>query len=148
MWRDFNTRFEQILENLTRHKNLVAEQAHLLSMELSQRDSGKIHDLFRQYMIDRDQRLRDTNHMEGLEKNKNYLAIISWLSTVDGGSIKDHEAACDRRSQSGVSGDWILKHEKVQNWRENDPPTSSILWLTGKPGAGNVRPVTTHGHIC
>lgn len=148
MWRDFNTRFEQILENLTRHKNLVAEQAHLLSMELSQRNSGKIHELFRQYMIDRDQRLRDADHMEDLERNKNHLAIIAWLSTVDGGSIKDHETACNTRSQSSVSGEWILKHEKVQDWRENDPPTSSILWLNGKPGAGIVRPVTTDKCIC
>lgn len=147
MWRDFNTRFEQILQNMGRHKDLVAEQAQLLSMELSQRDSGKIHELFRQYMIDREQRLRDTNSKEALERKEKHLSIIAWLSTVDGGSVKDHETACDRRLQSGVSGDWVLKHEKVQNWRETDPPSSSILWLNGKPGAGRWKYAACHGKL-
>lgn len=105
-------------------------------MGQNQQDSERLSAHIRQYMSDRGQRACDANHKEVIETQKKHLAVIEWLSTSGGGAIKDHENACSTRAESKVSGSWILKHEKVRNWRETDPPTSSILWLHGKPGAG------------
>jgi hypothetical protein len=75
--------------------------------------------------------------LEETESEKKYIAVMEWIS---GANTKlDHESFRDIRHEYPGSGDWILKHEKIQNWKEADTPVSSILWLNGIPGAGMRR---------
>jgi hypothetical protein len=63
-----------------------------------------------------------------------YKEVLEWVSGAEVGN--DHESACEVRSEYPDSGRWILKNNKLQNWRDDDPPNSSLLWLNGIPGAG------------
>lgn len=191
MWRDFKTRFDQILKSLERHKVMIREQAEILSIhrsqqdsrtlesvsQLQQRDSTTLHDLarqhqqdstvlgdlaqqhqrvsdrikeasqrqehdsarlgelVRQYMSDRARTIDEARHQATVEQQNKHNALIEWFS-MPPGSSSDHQRFCETRSDSGITGSWILKNEKLRNWTEEDPPSSSILWVNGKPGAG------------
>jgi hypothetical protein len=73
------------------------------------------------------------------EKDRKYLAILDWFSAAQS-TTADHESFREIRTPYAGSGRWILKHEKIQNWREMDTPVSSILWVNGIPGAGMPPP--------
>jgi hypothetical protein len=83
-------------------------------------------------------RLKFIDHLEKLEEDQSqrkYTEVMEWISGAKT-TIGDHDSFCDTRLEYPGSGDWILKNEKVQNWKEADTPVSSILWLNGIPGAG------------
>jgi hypothetical protein len=105
-------------------------------VDIQKDDSERLHELVRQYMEDRERTLNEAKHQATVERDKKHTDLIEWFSTPPG-SFSDQDELLKVRSMSGVHGGWILKDEKVQNWRETDPPSSSLLWLNGKPGAGN-----------
>jgi hypothetical protein len=120
---------------------LIREQADLLHIQQSQSDSQTLLLHIQQYELDRaEQRLRQERQAEA-ELHEKYLKVSGWFSASP-------STAEDQRVFSGVrskgSGDWILKDAKVSNWIEPETPISSILWLNGKPGAGNFKGFNTH----
>jgi hypothetical protein len=122
VWKDFKTRFQNILDRLRRHREVIESQANLLH--------------FQQYQLDRAKMLEDLRRSENERRQKNYKEALEWISGAD--THLDHESACAARSEYPGSGRWILKHSKQQNWKEADEPVSSILWLNGIPGAGKL----------
>jgi hypothetical protein len=88
-----------------------------------------------QYEQDRSERIILLNRQEKVEEDRKYLAVLEWLSGANS-TVLDHYTFRGRRTEYAGSGDWILKHEKVQNWMEPDTPESSVLWINGIPGAG------------
>ena len=122
VWKDFKTRFQNILDRLRRHREVIESQANLLH--------------FQQYQLDRAKRLEDLHRSENERRQKNYKEALEWISGAD--TNLDHESACAARSEYPGSGRWILKHSKLQNWKEANEPVSSILWLNGIPGAGKL----------
>ena len=80
--------------------------------------------------------LEDLRRSEDERRQKNYKEALEWISGAD--TNLDHESACTARREYPGSGRWILKHSKLQNWKEADAPVSSILWLNGIPGAGKL----------
>jgi hypothetical protein len=120
MWKDFKNRFQHILDRLRDHRALIESQATLLH--------------FQQYQADRIRLLDDLDRSEKGELHKKYREVLEWVS--GGKTIVDHESACEARSEYPDSGRWILKNNKLQNWRHADTPISSLLWLNGIPGAG------------
>ncbi|KAI9858937.1 MAG: hypothetical protein M1813_007239 [Trichoglossum hirsutum] len=135
-WKDFGTRFKHILDSLRRHKELIQSQAHLLYFQQYQQDSQAALLHIQQYEQNRLQVLDKLGTLEETESEKKYIAVMEWIS---GANTKlDHESFRDIRHEYPGSGDWILKHEKIQNWKEADTPVSSILWLNGIPGAGKT----------
>lgn len=136
MWKDFGTRFKQILDSLSRHKQLIREQAELLHMQQSQSDSQKLLDHIQLYELERgEQRLRQ-EQQEKADLHEKYLKVSEWFSASPSTS-EDQRVFGGTRIKG--SGDWILKDAKVQNWIEPETPISSMLWLNGIPGAGNVK---------
>lgn len=135
LWKDFGSRFKQILENLGRHKQLIVEQAALLHFQQYRENSQKTLIHIQQYERHRSEDLKRLEAREEDERRNKYLAISAWFSAAQT-TIQDHETFCEIRSQNVGSGDWILREEKVQNWIELDPPVCSILWLYGISGAG------------
>ncbi|TID18364.1 C2H2 and C2HC zinc finger [Venturia nashicola] len=175
MWRDFKTRFDQILTSLERHKVMIREQAEILSIQrsqqdrqtlsnisqlqqqdstvlrnfaqLQQHDTTVLRDLAQQHQQDSD-KIQEAFQLQKYDSNRlgelvrQYMsdrskqkALIEWFS-MPPGSVSDHKRFCETRSESRITGRWILENEKIRNWTEEDPPSSSMLWLSGKPGAG------------
>lgn len=139
VWKDFETQFKGILHDLTLHRQLIAEQAQILHFEQSWNSSQKVLAHIQQYEQDRLARLERLRKQENDEKYHKQLAVLNWFSAAQ--TASDHENFCRTRNSYVGSGDWILKHEKIQNWKEMDPPISSILWLNGIPGAGMLLPL-------
>ena len=141
MWKDFGSQFEHILDGLRRHKQLIDSQASLLHYQQCQHDNQATLFLIQKYQEDRSKVFDQLKKQQEEESLKKYLEVIDWIAAAE--TIKlDHESFCSIRSEYRGSGEWILKHEKVQNWKEADTPVSSILWLNGIPGAGmDIAPV-------
>ncbi|KAF2096252.1 C2H2 domain-containing protein [Rhizodiscina lignyota] len=74
---------------------------------------------------------------EEAEANQSYVVVIDWFAGASS-NVEDHEAHRSIRKASKASGNWILRHPKIENWRESDIPVSSLLWLKGIPGAGKT----------
>jgi hypothetical protein len=129
VWKDFKTRFQNILDRLRRHREVIGSQANLLH--------------FQQYQLDRTKMLEGLRRSENERRQKNYKEALEWISGAD--TNLDHESACAARSEYPGSGRWILKHSKLQNWKEAGEPVSSILWLNGIPGAGGLRKISNRG---
>jgi hypothetical protein len=134
-WKDFGTRFKQILDSLGRHKQLIVEQAALIHFQQYQDDSQKALLYIQQYEQDRSGRIMLLKTQEEAEMNRKYLGVLEWFSAAQS-TVQDHQTFRDIRSKYAGSGDWILKDEKVQNWMGLDIPVTSVLWLNGIPGAG------------
>ena len=136
MWKNFETRFRNILDSLNRHRQLIANQAAAIHYQQYQVDNQAVLGHIQQYEQDRKRNIEDRERQEESEMHKKYLEVLQWFSAVDT-TKSDQEVFTRTRQEYPGSGDWILKNEKIRNWLEDDTPTSSILWLNGKPGAGN-----------
>lgn len=130
MWSDFRSRFEHILSRLRRHRELIERQAALQNSQEIQRNVER-------YQQDRDTFVKFFEKQERAESEKTFFGVLKWISGVQ--TSLDHEAFCSERVED--TGRWILKHEKVENWKEAETPENSILWLNGIPGAGTISPL-------
>jgi len=122
VWKDFQTRFKRLLEGLGRHRDFIQSQADLLH--------------YHQYKVDRTRYLEDIDRQEQQEQKEKYSAVLKWLSGAN--TSLDHADACSARQEYPGTGRWILKTEKLQNWREAQFPIYSSLWINGIPGAGKT----------
>jgi hypothetical protein len=114
---------------------LIVEQAELLHYEQSQNDSQTVLAHIQKYEQDRSKKLELLKNQEEDDRNKKYFAVLTWFCAAQS-TVSDHDNFRVARNPCSGSGGWILKHEKVQNWMEMDPPMSSMLWINGIPGAG------------
>lgn len=140
-WKNFGTQFKGIIERLVRHRNLIQSQAEVAHIEQSQRhfeisqeQSQRSQEHFRRYQADIleiQDRLRKNIEEE---EQKKQLAVIEWLSAAN--SLLDYEVFCSTRSDYPGTGDWILQHNFIRNWKDEQEPESPIVWMNGIPGAG------------
>ena len=126
MWKNFETTFKQILDNLKTHRGLIKEQATLISFQRQEI-------FIEQYKRDVEDRSRSLEKQQEEEQWKKYVEILEWFSASKS-TEADH--AIFQEARSPETGEWILEDEKVQNWLELDVPQSSIIWINGIPGAG------------
>ena len=122
VWKDFNSRFEHILQDLRRHKDLIESQATALH--------------FQQYQVDRQMFFEKLNHLETAERKRNYSEVLQWF--LGANALLDHEDICKVRQEFPNSGAWLLKHPDYSSWKEDSVPRVSTLWLSGIPGAGKT----------
>lgn len=91
-----------------------------------------------QYQQDRAKAIADDQKREEDEARRKHREVLQWFSAAET-TESDQQRYSETRRQYSGTGDWILENEKVKNWREEDTPISSILWMNGKPGAGMSR---------
>lgn len=119
-WKDFNTRFNSILQQLRHHGALLSNQTALLHMQQYQDDRRII-----------------LGQLEKQEKFEHDAKFDKCLERICGAKVlKDQEYLRSVRDEHPGSADWILRCEKVASWKEIDCPPFSIFWLNGIPGAG------------
>ena len=143
MWKDFGTRFHNILERLCYHRDLIASQAALVHFRQYQEDRQST---ITQFEETREKMIDHFEKTEIMERHKVYTLVMEWISGAQ--TQLDHEACCQERAQYPGTGEWILKHDKIKDWREADTPVSSILWLNGIPGAGTDSMILPCGEGC
>ena len=119
------------------HGRLIAEQAAILHSKESRMSSQAVLAHIQQYERDRLTKLERLRKQENDERDRKYLAILEWFSAAQT-TISDHESFCRTRVPYKGTGEWILEHEKIQNWMGQDTPVSSTMWMNGIPGAGRL----------
>ena len=112
-------------------KQLLKEQAEADQHSL---DRMKVREALQQYDSLRDSLLKDIEHRDLREHQRNYADVQSWIAASS--PLYDHEQACAKRKEEYQSGEWLLQKSPVIDWKDSDTPDSSLLWLNGIPGAG------------
>jgi hypothetical protein len=125
LWKSFGNRFDAILTDLARHRDLVDREAVSIDIVEAQATRKQA-----QEELDRQEKRRRATELR---------EVTAWLALKD----QDQEDDLDRiatKCQPGTC-DWILNHSKARPW-VNGEARKSVLWLTGIPGSG--KPISLH----
>lgn len=71
-------------------------------------------------------------------QERQHSQIQTWIASPD--VEYEHLEICQDRQKYPKSGQWILDQEKIQNWLSPDASTNSMLWISGNPGTGTMKP--------
>lgn len=121
MWKNFNTKFDEILKSLSRHKAIV-----------------ECHATFSQYQRYReDIANRKLKLHESIEKDqaKKMMKVKEWLA-VGEQQQNDHASYSEVRKECVTTTRWVLQHEIIKHWMDADVPITPVVWMHGIPGAG------------
>jgi hypothetical protein len=127
-WKDFQESFKPILNDLIRHRELIESTASLEQIQES-----------------RDARLQSQASFAALEQEQIHtktLAVVNWLSAAD--SDADQATFSTARHDIPNTGRWILDVPSVQVWLDASKTSAPVVWLNGKPGAGESRIYSDH----
>ena len=119
-WKDFQESSRPILNDITRHRELIERKTNLLGIQES-----------------RDARLQSQTSFAALEREQNLaktLAVVNWLSAAD--VALDHEDFAGKRQYTPESGSWVLGMPEVKDWLDPANFSVPIFWLSGILGAG------------
>ncbi|KAF1809853.1 hypothetical protein P152DRAFT_493542 [Eremomyces bilateralis CBS 781.70] len=142
-WGNFDTRFQGILVNFQRQKDLVESLARY-TVTSSSVDIYSIMEKLNTYALKRGKLRVELDSKEKEEKDKKYWRVIEWLACLrptEGEDktaqehVADHEFFCNVRKCNPGSGDWIIQNEMMASWMDDETPRYPVLWLNGIPGA-------------
>ncbi len=129
LWKSFNLRFQGILEGLRKHRDLIDAEANVISItEAKSWRSEQIGQINQWRLIQADE--IDKAERERLASQTR--EAVAWLNA---GEEQENRLTKLLRAYNGTSDHWALKEATVLLWigQGRDP---SIVWLNGKPGAG------------
>lgn len=124
-WKNFQESLKPVLNDLIRHRELIESTASLEQVQEA-----------------RDARLQSEAAFAAFELEQNHMkriAVINWLSAAD--ADVDHVAFSAARQAIPDTGRWILEHPNIKTWLDVTESTVSMVWLNGKPGAGESIPL-------
>ncbi len=132
MWKDFQSRFASIIESLRKQRDFVDIEAASIDIVESAESRARL-------QLDIEERQKVST--EALERNEKNERIARLQSSVEWLAVDDivQEIECERMSRRRYDGtcEWIDKLPQMKNWLRNDTKYS-LLWLSGKPGAGMI----------
>ncbi|KAH7170201.1 hypothetical protein EDB81DRAFT_908734 [Dactylonectria macrodidyma] len=110
-WGRFQRRFENILEDLKRHGQLIDTEANA-------------------YNISEEQKMR-----QDLRSWQKRVSPRSWLNLNESDQLIIFSSVSTQGSEYPGTCEWVLQNPKVRSWCQRKPDTA-ILWLQGAPGSG------------
>jgi len=120
-WKTHRTRFDDLVRGISRHRDLIINQANFSRIEASL-DERRI----------RDKQFRD---IAEAESNRKLRELQGWLRAAN--VANDQHELSKLRAEYPGTGRWLLDNPKFKDWFEplcqSIPP---VLWLNGVPGAG------------
>jgi hypothetical protein len=119
LWKDFDSRFNNILERLTRHKNQVTNEAIAIDLVESRQWRAKV-----QEDLENKEKQRTKTHVHD---------TMAWLNVT----AEDQDNILDQLLSKRLAGtcEWIFRSPKMGSWRD-DAHGEPLLWVKGIPGAG------------
>lgn len=130
LWKDFQSRFANIIESLKKQRDFVDMEAASLDIAEARDSRARL-----QYEIERRQK-ESIELLERTEKNERRARVqqsVEWLSIDDTAQETEYERM-SRRRHDGTC-EWIDGTVQLKNWLKTDT-RNPLLWLSGKPGAG------------
>ena len=129
LWKTFDLRFQGILENLRRHRDLIDQEANAMNIAESKawRD-GQLHQI-REWRTQREEEIRTSER----ERHSKYTRdAVAWLNASE-----DQEdilikllKRCDTTSRH-----WAVDDGVIDLWLKSSHECLAV-WLNGKPGSG------------
>ncbi|KAH8738106.1 hypothetical protein BGZ61DRAFT_502084 [Ilyonectria robusta] len=127
-WGRFQRRFDNILDDLKHHGDLIDTESNARNISEAQRMRQDIRTW-------REESRAQVYKFEEEQTARQHEFIASWLNVNE----SDQLAIFDSISAEGVEHpgtcEWILRNSKVRSWCQRKPDTA-ILWLQGTPGSG------------
>jgi hypothetical protein len=87
----------------------------------------------------RDAQLRSEAAFAAFELEQNHMkriAVTNWLSATDADA--DQVSFSAARQDIPGTGRWILEQPEIKTWLDRSQKTVPMIWLNGKPGAGQL----------
>lgn len=127
-WGRFQRRFDNIIEDLGRHGDLIDKGANA-------RNIAEAREMRRDIRLWREENVEKVQAFEKQQSIKQYQSIIAWMNIDETDQLAIFESTmAEGRNYPGTCA-WILKHSKISSWLSKRPE-SPILWLQGTPGSG------------
>ncbi|KAH9885562.1 hypothetical protein F4778DRAFT_774332 [Xylariomycetidae sp. FL2044] len=128
-WGRFQRRFDNILEDMRRHGELVDKEAnanHIL-------ETRQMRQEMREW---REESLASVDQFEKGQGAKQYNAIVSWLRVDDSEQLAIVDSIPGESAEyvAGTCG-WVLQNRTIKSWLESKPDMQ-FVWLQGNPGSG------------
>ncbi|KAF8246952.1 hypothetical protein K440DRAFT_644273 [Wilcoxina mikolae CBS 423.85] len=119
VWRDFESRFGYILDNIRRSQVLIDNEVNAQDIE----ESHKARELAKEHL---EEYIRQ-------KKTKRKKACAEWLSPADVDTAKDNAS----RTKTPGTSEWLIKSREVSRWLDhNNNNGVDTIWLCGIPGTG------------
>ncbi|KAI5800428.1 hypothetical protein DFH27DRAFT_82123 [Peziza echinospora] len=124
-WGGFKVALNNILQNMSRHKRLVENEASIIH--------------FQEFQASRRDAELAFQRLEKAEEKRQRHEILQWLC-INGESnpSTDYEKYCAIRRGYPESGKWLAGCNEFQEWAFSGNTTLQLLWLYGIPGAGKT----------
>jgi len=130
LWRDFQSRFEGIIEALKKQRDFVDTEA--LSIDILEAKEARIR-IQQDIMYRQKQATYVLEQIERNTRNDQLRHSIQWLS-VDEETQEDNLARHSQQRHDETC-QWIMRDPKMIPWIQDDKK-HPVMWLNGKPGAG------------
>jgi hypothetical protein len=112
MWKNYDTEFQGILQNLRRHKDLVEHRASVTQ--------------YRRYQGDMMELKAKLDRQVEEEKLKKLVIIREWLAVGQQPS-DDHAIYQEIRKSYATTAKWILERDAVKEWIKDDVPAAPCM---------------------
>ena len=130
LWKTFNLRFQGILENLRKHRDLIDAEANAINVVEAKALRSTQLDHIRQWRVDRAYEIEKAERERLASQTREAVAWFAANECQEDMFMKISKA-CDR-----PEGHWILKDPVTMSWLGQGGHEDSVIWLNGKPGAG------------
>ena len=127
-WGRFERRFDNILDDMKRHTELVDLQANAHSIADVRRMREEI-------SAWREESAAHVQHLNEKEAAKQFESIVSWLKVEESDQLAIIDSILAERAKSAGTCSWVLKNPRICAWLQRKPETPAI-WLQGTPGSG------------
>ncbi|TRX91712.1 hypothetical protein FHL15_007494 [Xylaria flabelliformis] len=127
-WGRFQRRFDNLLDDMKRHEQLIDLQANASNI-------AEAREMREEIKIWKEDSLTRIQQLDEKESTKQYESIITWFKADESDQIGILETILSESSKFPGTCSWALKNPKIKSWLQpnSDLP---VLWLQGKPGSG------------
>lgn len=127
-WGRFQRRFDNILDSIKRHEDVIdreANAAHIVESRQARQEMKAW----------REQSLEMINLEEQECSAKEFHAIQSWLRVSEAEQLANFEAVAEQGDRHQGTCTWVRENPKIKSWLSRTSQTS-MLWLSGSAGTG------------
>jgi hypothetical protein len=118
----FRSSFDDIINDLRQHKELVERQADLIAFK----EAKQAQDDARRYYEDQERQ----------ERLRRRIFMQDWLDAPN--MAGQQETGQMKRNTRPHSGQWLLSRDKVKTWLDPAMSAAACLWIHGIPGSGKT----------
>lgn len=129
LWKSFILRFQGILEGLRKHRDLIDAEANVISITEAKSWRSEQIGQINQW------RLKQADEIDKAERERLASQTREAVAWLNAGEEQENRLTKLSRASNGTSDHWALKEATVLLWIEQGREPS-IVWLNGKPGAG------------